>query len=140
MASTLAKAEHRSHPNTHRADLDAIRAGSANLRMDSDRVRIDPNQDDKAEFLAVCEEARIKCGLSKKEMAITARVTESTFNEAWSGKRGNVAIQWLWSQGDGYMATLIELVAERRGLSAENNRAVRAERIGELVRLLVEQP
>lgn len=107
--------------------------------MDSEPLRIDPKLLDKAATLALIDEARIKCGMSGKEMAHYAGVLESVLSEALSGTRGNFAAHWLFLQPEKFVSAFVDLVLMKRGIDKPRLAQIRASRIGELVALLVEQ-
>lgn len=138
MRSSLATVDVRTQPKSLRTDLDAITAKDAKIRMDSEPFRIDPKLLDKAATLALIDEARMRCLMSGKEMAHYAGVTESVLSEALSGKRGNFAAHWLFLQPEKFVAAFTELVLMKRGIDKPKMAQVRAQRIGELIALLVE--
>ena len=126
----MATVADRTHPKPLRARLDPVRSGS-------ERCPVSPNISDKAAFLSLVDEARIRAGMSRKEMAINAQVPESAFSEAMSGTRGNFAIHWLDRQGPLFWLAFHKITAERYGLSEQSAHEAWAERIGELVTLLI---
>jgi hypothetical protein len=108
--------------------------------MSSDVVPTDPTPDDKGAFLALIDEARIRAGVTKKEMQICSGVDKGTFYEAMSGQgRSNFAAHWLHNQPDKFWASFADLVLERRGIDKARVDELTADRIGELVTLLIKQ-
>ena len=75
--------------------------------------------------------------LSQKVFAAEAKQTESVISEALSGTR-HLSGEWLYAQSDQFLIALVELIERTRGLTAISKASRRAERIGELVRLLIE--
>lgn len=134
MPSTLTARATRTHANPDRASLDEIRAGKANLRIDAKNLGNAPGIES---IRPLVREAMRRAGLSQKAFAIDAGITESVLSEALSGAR-HLSVDWLWSQGDLFVAELIKLVSERRNLTEQTQRSLRAERVAELVRLLLE--
>lgn len=139
MAHSMASTAVRTQPKSIRTGLDSITAKDAKIRMDSEPLRIDPMLLDKAATLALIDEARIKCGMSGKEMAHYAGVLESVLSEALSGTRGNFAAHWLFLQPEKFVTAFTDLVLLKRGIDKPRLAQIRASRIGELVALLVEQ-
>lgn len=137
MRNSLHGAAVRTHQNSVRSRLDEMKPSPAKVLMRSEPVRTGQNDDGKAEILALIEEARIAARLSQKEMQITAGANKGAYSEALNGERGNYAVQWLWAQPDAFWIEFIRLVQERKGLTPETRRTVQAQRIGELVSLLV---
>ncbi len=106
--------------------------------MTSEPLRIDPKLLDKEACLALVDEARIKSGMSRKEMAHYAGTTESALSEAMSGTRGNFAAHWLFLQPDKFVSTFTDLVLLKRGIDRLAKAQIRCQRIAELVSLIVE--
>lgn len=138
MSRSIAVAPVRTQPKSLRTDLDTLSAKDAMIRMDSEPLRIDPKLLDKAACLALIDEARIKCDMSKKEMAHYAGVLESVLSEALSGTRGNFAAHWLFLQPDKFVSAFVDLVLMKRGIDKTAKLAMRRQRIAELVALIVE--
>jgi hypothetical protein len=76
-------------------------------------------------------------GLKQQAAAATAGVKESQFSSALNGS-GNFAVTWLWTQSDEFLLRFVELLSAARQLTPGAARSARAERVGELVRLLLE--
>jgi transcriptional regulator with XRE-family HTH domain len=117
--------------------LDDVRGRAAKILPGSDPTRSEQNPDEKAAFLALIDEARIRAGLSQKEMAMTAAVSEGVFSEALKGQRGNFAIHWLATQPAPFWAAFLKILARRFDITPEREIDLAADRIGELVALLV---
>lgn len=89
------------------------------------------------EMLALVRQAMNETGLKQQAAAAAAGVKESQFSSALNGS-GNFAVTWLWAQSDEFLLRFVELLIAARRLTPESARAARAERVGELVRLLLE--
>ena len=89
---------------------------------------------------ALVREVMAETGLSQKAMSQTADIPESVLSDALAphGTR-NLAAEWLLGQDDAFVIALLARIQTVRGLSVESRRCARAARIGELVRLLVEE-
>jgi hypothetical protein len=74
--------------------LDGIRAGKANLRIDANPAT---KQAVFGTFRAVVREAMRRDELSQKAFAIDCKQSESVVSEALSGTR-NLAAEWVWQQ------------------------------------------
>jgi hypothetical protein len=138
MRTSLASAALRTQPKTLRTSLDDVTGKDARLRMSSEQVRISPNVAGKASFLALVDEARIKCDMTWKEFALNAEILDSVLSEARSGTRGHFAGYWVFSQPDRYVAVFVDLLLLKRGITKANRAQIRARQIGDLVTLLVE--
>jgi len=93
---------------------------------------------DKAGYLALIDEARIRSGMSVKEMAIEANVDMATFAAALKGtSRQNFAAHWLAAQPTKWWMAFHKITADRYGLSPRVEQETFAERVGELVTLLL---
>lgn len=137
MAPTFAPAKARTHQKAVLESLDALKARAVPVLNDSERVKIDQNLSHKPELLALVDEARIRAGMSQKEMAINAGVPEGPFSEALRGVRGNFAIHWLDRQPDVFWLAFHRITADRYGITPQKQDEVWADRIGELVTLLI---
>lgn len=89
------------------------------------------------EVLAIIRQALAETGLKQDAAAAAAHVKASQFSSALNG-RGNFGVTWLWAQPDAFLRRFVDLVIAARGLTPAAARSQRAARIGELVRLLVE--
>jgi len=80
-----------------------------------------------------------RVGLSQKAMAQNAAIGESVLSEALAphGTR-HLAMEWLLAQDDEFLLELLAEITTWRGLTVESRRDVKAARIAELVRLIVE--
>lgn len=123
--------------------MESLRGKAAKVGMDRDRLPTTPKPSinpNKASFLALIDEARIRAGETIKEMAGNAGTDTGSFSEAMSGQgRINFAAHWLDGQSDAWWMAFIKIVCEKRGLDATRQREITAERIGELVCLLIKQ-
>lgn len=99
-------------------------------------INVDPHKN--PEILRLIGEALRRVGLSQKEAAINAGVKEQQFSAALLGQ-GNFGAMWLWAQPDTFWREFLGLIEQSRGLTPEASRAMKAARIAELVRLLVEE-
>lgn len=81
-------------------------------------------------LLAIVDEARIRCGMSLKEMAIAADVNLGTFCDAMKGKPGkNFNVSWLDPQPIRYRITFAKLLSQKHGISREQERAIVIQRL-----------
>lgn len=144
MTTKVAGASVRTQSNSLRSDsgdirsrLDGIRTRSAKAGIDANRASSSADAEDRAECLSLIREALKRSGMSQKEMAINARCSESQLADGLNGVR-NFSVDWLWTQPNKFWLELRELTDQAKQLTPENKAAARAERIGELVRLLLE--
>ena len=77
-------------------------------------------------------------GMSDKEACLTMRYDASRFSKAKVGE-DRIPVDALWRMPDAFWLEFIERARIARGLSQESKRAQRAARIGELIKLLVEE-
>jgi len=89
------------------------------------------------EFVSLIRDAMKHAGMSQKEFALNAGAKESAVADGFNGVR-NFAADWLWNQPDRFWLGLRDRIEAAKGLTAEHAREVRAARIGELVKLLLE--
>ena len=139
MAVSIGATALRTQQKTLRESLDDVRPKAAKILTTSEPVRTAQNSNEKQAFLALIDEARIRAGLSQKEMSLNACVQEGAFSEALKGARGNFAAHWLDTQPVSFRAALHKLLAIRWGLGQETQAHIEAERIGELVSLLIKR-
>lgn len=118
----------------HRADLTDLRAGKANLRIDANSLE---NAEQKRGFLQLVRDAMREADLSQKAFAVDAQQSESVISEALSGGR-HLSADWLYAQNDGFLLALMKGIERARHLTPESKAALRANRISELIRLLLE--
>lgn len=137
MAVSMGATALRTPQKTLRESLDDVRPRAAKILTTSEPVRTVQNSSDKAAFLALIDEARIRAGLSQKEMSLNASVNEGAFSEALKGARGNFAAHWLDTQPVEFRAAFHKLLAIRWGLDENTDAHIDADRIGELVALLI---
>ena len=108
-ATTVANGAARRHANSHRGDLDGIRAGASNLRMAANSDENTP------EYRNLVREALRRSGLSQKAFAIDAGQPESVISDGLAGRRA-FDVQWIWRQTDGvFRRTLRALEDEAAG-------------------------
>jgi len=112
------------------SQLDSIKTRPAKALID-----VDPRRN--PEILRLIGQALRETDVSQKEAALNAGVKEQQFSAALNGQ-GNFGATWLWAQPDRFLLRLVTLVMEARGLTHEAAQKARAERIAELVRLLLE--
>lgn len=127
MPAILTKPDALSHLNT-------VQMRMAKVQVDSPEALSGLNR---AEILDLIRQAMTAAGLKQQAAAAAAGVKESQFSAALNGQ-GNFGARWLWAQDDAFWLAFIALVMEARSLTPENARAVRAGRIAELVKLLLE--
>jgi hypothetical protein len=139
MASSMGAAAVRTQHKTLRESLDDVRPKAAKILTTSEPVRTVQNDHEKLAFLALIDEARIRAGLSQKAMAITAAVNEGAFSEALKGARGNFAAHWLDGQPQAFRQAFHKLLGLRWGIDEASESDIEAERIGELVSLLIKR-
>jgi hypothetical protein len=140
MGQRMASAALPTHSNSLGRSLDAVKGRAARVGLTRHPVPTESNDADKAAFLALIDEARIRAGLSQKEMAISANVDAGTFSSALSGQgRVNFAAHWLHNQPDAFWSAFAKIVLERRGIDEARADELTADRIGELVTLLIKQ-
>lgn len=89
------------------------------------------------ELLSIIRQAMAETDLKQQAAAAAADVKESQFSSALNGS-GNFGVTWLWAQSDAFLLRFVELLVAARRLTPAASRARRAARIGELVRLLIE--
>jgi hypothetical protein len=128
MASSVSKPDLRTQ-------LNSVRGHSVKVSEPSQGMRTNANR---AEFLRLIRLSMKDAGMSQKEMAINAGCTESQLADGLNGVR-NFSADWLWEQPNSFWLKLRDHVDAAKGLTVENRRALAAERIGELVKLLIEQ-
>ncbi len=129
----------RTHQNSVRSSLDVGKPVAAKVLVSSEPVRTEPNDEIKAEILALIDEARVKSGLSHKEMQIAAGAAKSAYSEAANGERGNYAVQWLWAQPVSFWVEFIRLVQVAKGITPDTEAAHRREQINETADALFER-
>lgn len=76
-------------------------------------------------FLALIDEARVRCGWSQKQMAINAGVNEGTFSQALHGSNGkNFDPRWLDAQPIEYRIALADIIGNKFGVTRDMKRAL----------------
>jgi len=118
-----------------RPELDTLRAGKANLRIEANSSE---NIEHKRDFLLLVRDAMREADLSQKAFAINAKQSESVISEALGGTR-NLSADWLYAQPDRFVQILIDKVSIARNLTAESKAALQRARILELIGLLLER-
>ena len=140
MGASVAVPSRPTHANSVGQSLHGVKGRAAKVGLSSTPMPTESNPDDKAAFLSLIDEARIRAGLSQKEMAISANVDAGTFSAALSGQgRVNFAAHWLHGQPDAFWSAFSKIVLERRGIDQARADELTADRIGELVSLLIKQ-
>jgi predicted XRE-type DNA-binding protein len=120
-----------------RTQLNSIRGCQAKARIDANRPESSDRIDARDEFVSLIRAAMKDADMSQKAFALNAGVPESVISDGFNGVR-NFAADWLWNQPALFWIRLRDRIDEAKQLSPENNKAIRAARIGELVKLLVE--
>lgn len=128
MRSSLAASTVRTEANTLRSDLADIRGVSHLARMGANSVGRDA-------FEAVASALR----RSQKELAISVGIPQSSLSDALKANGRHLSVDWILEQDDAFVSAWIDEVSRRKGLTPESRREERAARIGELVRLLIEE-
>jgi hypothetical protein len=81
-------------------------------------------------FLALIDEARVACGMSQKEMALSAGVNEGQFSLALRGTQGkNFDPRWLDDQPMTYRIALAKVISKKFGVSRDTQRAIVMRRV-----------
>ena len=78
-------------------------------------------------------------GISQKAMALTAGIPESVLSDALNGRGRHLETDWILAQSEAFINAFWKSIEAQLGLTSESKREVRAARIGELVRLLMEE-
>jgi sulfur transfer complex TusBCD TusB component (DsrH family) len=131
MQHSLVVGRARTEANGLRRDSQAVRSGSHGPRSltKSDRVAVS----------TLVRDVMARVGLTQKAMAQNAAITESMLSEALAphGTR-HLAMEWLLDQDDDFLIVLLEQITVLRGLTDQARRDVKAARVSELVRLILE--
>ena len=64
---------------------------------------------------------------------------ESVLSDALNERGRNLEADWILAQGSDFVTVWIEAIEKAMGLTQESRRTVKAQRISELIRLLVEE-
>ena len=88
--------------------------------------------------LSVVFESLAAIGMSDKEAAYTMAMDPAQLSRVKTGQ-GRMPLDALWRLPDAFWFEFRRRVDEAKGLSAEHSRTVKAQRISELIRLLVEE-
>lgn len=89
-------------------------------------------------FLSLIDEARVLCGMSQKEMALSAGVNEGHFSLALRGTQGkNFDPRWLDKQPLAFRAALASLLSKKFGVSREQQRAIVLQKLFDCIEQLV---
>lgn len=91
----------------------------------------------RGEAVSLVFEAIAAIGMSEKEAAYTMAIDPATLSRVKS-QQARLSIDALFRMPDRFWFAFWDRLRDARGLSRERERAQRAERIGELVRLLIE--
>lgn len=105
------------------------------VRGDSHIARIAVNQSVSREAVRV---AMGQTGLTQQQFADAAGCPESTFSDALNQRGRNLETDWILAQTPAFILAFWQSVERQRGLTSAARQAVKAERIAELVRLIVE--
>lgn len=125
----------RTHVNPRRTDLDGIRAGNANLRIDAKTAT---KVEQSRQFRLLVREAMQAAGLSQKAFAIEAGQSESVISEALAGTR-NLAADWVWAQDDAFWLALSTRIASARNFSPEREDEIEEAQILQVVGVLLKR-
>jgi hypothetical protein len=138
MATTLKAPTERTHANPDHSDSTEVRSRLDAVRTHSAKAGIGANPEAPSALLPLIRQAASETGLSQKAMAINAGIPESVLSEALNSRR-NFAAEWWWLQPDSFLLRFLDLVTEARQLTPESARLVRANRIKELIGLLLSE-
>lgn len=121
-----------------RTEANDLRADSQSVRGRVPRVR-SLTKSDRTQVSTLVRDAMARSGLSQKAMAQNAGITESVLSEALAphGTR-HLAVEWLLDQDDEFLLVLLERITVLRNLTQESQRAQKAARVSELLRLILE--
>lgn len=122
MAHTVKADPVRTLANSLRSDLDTIRAGKANLRIDANSVENAPTP--RRQAARGVRNAMSSVGLSQKAFAVDAKQTESVISEALSASRA-LALEWLYQQDQVFCAEWVEEFSRDKGLSGMGRRELK---------------
>jgi hypothetical protein len=132
MATKVHDPESRTHAKRFRADSQAVRSDSRMARM---RVNQSVSR-------AAVREAMARTGTTPKQFVDRANTVSachaSTFSESLNGQGRNLETDWILAQDEAFILAFWESVKHQMQLTPESRQAARAERIAELVRLIVE--
>jgi transcriptional regulator with XRE-family HTH domain len=92
----------------------------------------------RADAVGLVFEALGKCGVLSKQAAVDMGLDPATLSRIKSGQ-ARLSVDALWKLPDAFWAEFIDLIKAARNLSEDRERELKAARIGELMRLLVEQ-
>lgn len=132
MAPSMAAAAERTHANSRSAELDQIRAGSSMARIATNQAATD-DIDTRGIVLDLMGELH----LTQKAMAIQAGCPASDLSNALAGKQ-RLEMDWVLNQEPIFVAMFLERVERAMGFTERSTRELKAARISELVRLLLE--
>ena len=137
MGHSLAVSDPRSLAKTHRRDLDGLRAGKANLRIDANSGE---NRPESRKSAASCVRTAMRAvGLSQKAFAINAHQTESVVSEALSGSGArNIALEWIHAQDVTFITAWVEELSREKGLTPRSRSEVKRQLIVALFAQLLE--
>lgn len=114
-----------------RTQLDSVRTPSQPLRTSANREH---------PILVILRRAHSETSTKQEGAAAAAEVPPSQYGDGLNGAPSrNYAVTWLWAQSDLLLLRFVELLLEARGLTPDNKKAVRANRIIELMRLLTDE-
>lgn len=123
----------RTPANPHHSDLDDIRAGKSNLRIDAKEL---PNPAGYGPCRSVVREAMRRGGITNKIVAICSKQPESVISEALGGTR-SLNLEWWWSldgdHGQAFWLHFADVITEARELSRQAAEDEYDNEIGRLV-------
>ncbi|MCR4331554.1 MAG: hypothetical protein NUV34_02435 [Sulfuricaulis sp.] len=98
------------------------------------------SQTDRASTVGLIRAAMAETGTSQKQLAINAEQSEAVISDALNphGTR-HFAAEWLFDQEDAFLLAVVEKLMLVRGLTPQSKREVAAERISQLVKLLISE-
>ncbi len=139
MSATVASASALTHGKTLRSGSQSAQAALAGLRA-GDRCARMSAKTDRATVVSLLRAVLTDTGTSQKVLAVNAEVPESVISDALNpqGQR-HFALEWLCDQDDAVVLAFVQELMRARGLTPASKREVVAERIGELVRLLIQE-
>ncbi|HXI99499.1 MAG TPA: helix-turn-helix transcriptional regulator [Gemmatimonadaceae bacterium] len=121
-----------------RTPLNSLRCRPAKARIDANSSAGIERSETRREFVSLIRRAMKSADMSQKAFALNAGIPESVLSDGFNGVR-NFSADWLWFQPNAFWIELRNEIDTAKGLTTDNARAIRAERIGELVRLLIQE-
>lgn len=130
MPQSVAKAA-RSMP------LNSLERRPAKASIAINRPEIQPSLALDAAAVSLVFEVLAELGMPEKEAAYTMAMDPAQLSRVKSGQ-GRLSIEALWRLDARFWLLFLRRTAEAKGLSPQQEKSIRAARIGELVRLLCE--